>query len=204
MNDRISAIVSNSDTNTEFQGLELQAMAEAISHEDLMYDLNRGKTSRRLLIHGKDDRGEGITYSIYNLFLHLESENYLQKQGGHFRECSNVLVKEHGGKWILFEDGRIIHSASTREELEVKIQSARDSDCYRPADFIVFVPRRTEDLQEQATAEPKSKAAIAVAEIFRAATDREKLEIFKEICDLRIQSFAQRPHRGIGIKFAEE
>jgi hypothetical protein len=58
------------------------------------------------------------------------------------------------------------------------------------------VPRRTEDLQEQAIAEPRSKAVIAVAEIFRAANDREKLEIFKEICDLRIQT--------IGIKFAEE
>jgi hypothetical protein len=196
MNDRINAIISNSNTKREFQGLELEAMSEAISFEDRMYNLNRGKTSRRLLIHGKDDRGEGITYSIYNLFLHLESENYLQKQRGHFRDCLNVLVKEHGGKWILFEDGRIIHSASTREELEVKIQSARDSDCYRPADFIIFVPRRTEDLQEQAMAKPKSKAAIAVAEIFRAATDREKLEIFKEICDLRIQS--------IGIERPEE
>ena len=61
---------------------------------------------------------------------------------------------------------------------------------------IVFVPRRTEDLQEQAMAKPKSKAAISVAEIFKAATDCEKLEIFKEICDLRIQS--------VGIKFAEE
>ncbi|WP_309742035.1 MULTISPECIES: hypothetical protein [unclassified Chamaesiphon] len=196
MNDRISAIISNSKTKREFQGLELEAMSEAISFEDRMYDLNRGKTSRRLLIHGKDDRGEGITYSIYNLFLHLESENYLQKQCGHFRDCLNVLVKEHGGKWILFEDGRIIHSASTREELEVKIQSARDSDCYRPADFIIFVPRRTEDLQEQAMAKPKSKAAISVAEIFQAATDLEKLEVFKEICDLRIQS--------IGIECPEE
>jgi hypothetical protein len=196
MNDRISAIISNSDTNREFQGLELQAMSEAISFEDRMYDLNRGKTSRRLLIHAKDDRGEQITYSIYNLFLHLESENYLQKQRDHFRDCLNVLVKEHGGKWILFEDGRIIHSASTEVDLELKIQSSQDSDCYRPADFIVFVPRRNEDLQEQATAEAKSKAVIAVADIFRAATDREKLEIFKEICDLRIQS--------IGIKFAEE
>ena len=196
MNDRISAIISNSDTNREFQGLELQAMSETISFEDRMYDLNRGKTSRRLLIHGEDDRGEGITYSIYNLFLHLESENYLQKQRGHFRDCLNVLVKEHGGKWILFEDGRIIHSASTREELELKIQSSQDSDCYRPANFIVFVPKRTEDLQKQATAEPQSKAVIAVADIFQAATDREKLEIFKEICDLRIQS--------IGIELPEE
>jgi hypothetical protein len=196
MNDRISAIISNSNTNREFQGLELQAMSEAISFEDRMYNLNRGKTSRRLLIHGQDDRGDRITYSIYNLFLHLESENYLQKQCEHFLECLNVLVKEHGGKWILFEDGRIIHSANTEVDLEVKIQSAKDSDCYRPADFIVFVPRHTEDLQEQATAEPKSKAAIAVAEIFRAATDREKLEIFKEICDLRIQS--------IGIERPEE
>ena len=196
MNDRISAIISNSKTNREFQGLELQAMSETISFEDRMYDLNRGKTSRRLLIHGKDERGDKITYSIYNLFLHLESENYLQKQRDHFHDCLNVLVKEHSGKWILFEDGRIIHSASTREELELKIQSARDSDCYRPADFIVFVPRRTEDLQEQDMAEPKSKAVIAVAEIFRAATDREKLEIFKEICDLRIQS--------IGIERPEE
>ena len=196
MNDRISAIISNSNTKREFQGLELEAMSEAISFEDRMYDLNRGKTSRRLLIHGKDERGDKITYSIYNLFLHLESENYLQKQRDHFHDCLNVLVKEHGGKWILFEDGRIIHSASTEVDLEVKIQSAKDSDCYRPADFIVFVPRRTEDLQEQDMAEPKSKAVIAVAEIFRAATDREKLEIFKEICDLRIQS--------IGIKFAEE
>ena len=196
MNDRISDIIFNSNTKREFQGLELEAMSEAISFEDRMYDLNRGKTSRRLLIHGKDDRGEGITYSIYNLFLHLESENYLQKQRGHFRDCLNVLVKEHSGKWILFEDGRIIHSASTREELEVKIQSAKDSDCYRPADFIVFVPKRTEDLQKQATAEPQSKAVIAVADIFQAATDREKLEIFKEICDLRIQS--------IGIERPEE
>ncbi|WP_373540133.1 hypothetical protein [Chamaesiphon sp.] len=196
MNDRISDIISNSNTKREFQGLELEAMSEAISFEDRMYDLNRGKTSRRLLIHGKDDRGEGITYSVYNLFLHLESGNYLQKQRGHFRDCLNVLVKEHSGKWILFEDGRIIHSASTEVDLELKIQSAKDSDCYRPADFIVFVPRRTEDLQEQAMAEPKSKAAIAVTEIFRAATDREKLEIFKEICDLRIQS--------IGIERPEE
>ena len=196
MNDRISAIISNSKTKREFQGLELEAMSEAISFEDRMYDLNRGKTSRRLLIHGKDERGDKITYSIYNLFLHLESENYLQKQRGHFHDCLNVLVKEHSGKWILFEDGRIIHSASTKEELELKIQSARDSDCYRPADFIIFVPRRTEDLQEQATAEPQSKAVIAVADIFQAATDREKLEIFKEIYDLRIKS--------IGIKFAEE
>ncbi|WP_373543945.1 hypothetical protein [Chamaesiphon sp.] len=45
---------------------------------------------------------------------------------------------------------------------------------------------------------------MAIAQIFQAATDREKLYIFKEICDLRIQSFAQRPHRGIGIKFPEE
>jgi hypothetical protein len=196
MNDRISAIVFNSKTKREFQGLELEAMSEAISFEDRMYDLNRGKTSRRLLIHGKDERGERITYSIYNLFLHLESENYLQKQRGHFHDCFNVLVKEHGGKWILFEDGRIIHSASTKVDLELKIQSSQDSDCYRPADFIVFVPRRTEDLKEQVMTAPKSKAAIAVAEIFQAATDCEKLEIFKEICDLRIQS--------IGIKFAEE
>ncbi|WP_373546602.1 hypothetical protein [Chamaesiphon sp.] len=58
------------------------------------------------------------------------------------------------------------------------------------------MPRRTEDLQEQDMAEPKNKAVIAVAEIFRAATDREKLEIFKEICDLRIQS--------IGIERPEE
>jgi hypothetical protein len=196
MNDRISAIISNSKTKREFQSLELEAMSEAISFEDRMYDLNRGKTSRRLLIHGKDDRGNRITYSIYNLFLHLESENYLQKQRGHFRDCLNLLVKEHGGKWILFEDGRIIHSASTEVDLEVKIQSAKDSDCYRPADFIVFVPRRNEDLKEQVMADSKSKAAISVAEIFQAATDCEKLEIFKEICDLRIQS--------IGIKFAEE
>lgn len=196
MNDRISAIISNSKTKREFQGLELEAISEAIDFEDRMYDLDRGKTSRRLLIHGKDERGEGITYSIYNLFLHLESENYLQKQRGHFHDCLNVLVKEHGGKWILFEDGRIIHSASTREELEVKIQSSQDSDCYRSADFIVFVPRHTEDLQEQATAEPQSKAVIAVADIFRAATDRERLEIFREICDLRIQS--------IGIERPEE
>jgi hypothetical protein len=196
MNDRISAIISNSETNREFQGLELEAISEAISFEDRMYDLNRGKTSRRLLIHGQDERGDRLTYSIYNLFIHLESENYLQKQRGHFHDCLNVLVQEHGGKWILFEDGRIIHSASTKEELELKIQSSQDLDCYRPADFVVFVPRHIEDLQEQAIAEPKSKAAIAVAEIFRAATDREKLEIFKEICDLRIQS--------IGIKFAEE
>jgi hypothetical protein len=196
MNDRISAIISNSKTKREFQGLELEAMSEAISFEDRMYDLNRGKTSRRLLIHGKDDRGDRITYSIYNLFLYLESENYLQKQRGHFRDCLNVLVKEHGEKWILFEDGRIIHSASTREELELKIQSSRDSDCYRPADFIVFVPKHTEDLQEQATTEPQSKAVIAVADIFQAATDCEKLEIFKEICDLRIQS--------IGIERPEE
>jgi hypothetical protein len=196
MNDRISAIVFNSKTKREFQGLELEAMSEAISFEDRMYDLNRGKTFRRLLIHGKDERGERITYSIYNLFLHLESENYLQKQRNHFRDCLNVLIKEHSGKWILFEDGRIIHSASTKVDLEVKIQSSQDSDCYRPADFIVFLPRSTEDLQEQAMVEPKSKAVIAVAEIFRAATDREKLEIFKEICDLRIQS--------IGIQFAEE
>ena len=75
MNDRISAIISNSNTNREFQGLELEAMSEAISFEDRMYDLNRGKTSRRLLIHGKDERGNKITYSIYNLFLHLESED---------------------------------------------------------------------------------------------------------------------------------
>ena len=176
--------------------IQPEAMSEAISFEDRMYDLNRGKTSRRLLIHGKDERGDKITYSIYNLFLHLESENYLQKQRDHFHDCLNVLVKEHSGKWILFEDGRIIHSASTEVDLEVKIQSAKDSDCYRPADFIVFVPRRTEDLQEQDMAEPKSKAVIAVAEIFRAATDREKLEIFKEICDLRIQS--------IGIERPEE
>jgi hypothetical protein len=196
MNDRISTIISNSETNREFQSLELQVMAEAISHEDLMYDLNRGKTSRRLLIYGNDDRGEPITYSIYNLFIYLESENYLQKQRRHFHDCLNVLVKEYSGKWILFENGRIIHSASTKVDLEVKIQSSQDSDCYRPADFIIFVPRRTEDLQEQAMAEPKSKAAIAVAEIFRAATDREKLEIFKEICDLRIQS--------LGIEFPEE
>jgi hypothetical protein len=178
MNDRISAIISNSKTKREFQGLELEAMSEAISFEDRMYDLNRGKTSRRLLIHGKDDRGDRITYSIYNLFIHLESENYLQKQRGHFQDCLNVLVKEHSGKWILFENGRIIHSASTREDLELKIQSAKDADCYRPADFIIFVPRRTEDLQEQAMAEPKSKAAIAVAEIFRAATDREKTDLY--------------------------
>ncbi len=196
MNDRISDIISNSKTKREFQGLELEAISEAIDFEDRMYDLDRGKTSRRLLIHGNDERGEGITYSIYNLFLHLESENYLQKQRDHFRDCLNVLVKEHSGKWILFEDGRIIHSASTREELEVKIQSSQDSDCYRSADFIVFVPRHTEDLQEQATAEPQSKAVIAVADIFRAATDREKLEIFREICDLRIQS--------IGIEHPEE
>ena len=196
MNDRISAIISNSKTKREFQGLELEAMSEAISFEDRMYDLNRGKTSRRLLIHGRDERGDRITYSIYNLFLYLEPENYLQKQRGHFRDCLNVLVKEHGGKWILFEDGRIIHSASTREELELKIQSSQDSDCYRPANFIVFVPKRTEDLQKQATAEPQSKAVIAVADIFQAATDREKLEIFKEICNLRIQS--------IGIERPEE
>ena len=58
------------------------------------------------------------------------------------------------------------------------------------------MPKRTEDLQKQATAEPQSKAVIAVADIFQAATDREKLEIFKEICNLRIQS--------IGIERPEE
>ena len=58
MNDRISAIISNSKTKREFQGLELEAMSEAISFEDRMYGLNRGKTSRRLLIHGEDERGD--------------------------------------------------------------------------------------------------------------------------------------------------
>jgi hypothetical protein len=53
-----------------------------------------------------------------------------------------------------------------------------------------------EDVRIEAPAEPKSKAVIVVADIFRAATDREKLDIFKEICDLRIQS--------IGIEFPEE
>jgi hypothetical protein len=196
MNDRISAIISNSETNREFQGLELEAISEAISFEDRMYDLNRGKTSRRLLIHGQDNRGEQITYSIYNLFLYLEAENYLRKQSGHFQDCLNILVKEHGGKWILFEDGRIIYSGITQEELEAKIRERKDSDYYRPTDFVAFVPLHVEDVQIKAPAEPKSKAVIAIADIFRAATDREKLEIFKEICDLRIQS--------IGIERPEE
>lgn len=101
-----------------------------------------------------------------------------------------------GGKWILFENARIIHSRTTQEELEAKIWERKDSDCYRPADFVAFVPLHVEDLPEQAPAKPKSEVVMAVAEIFQAATDREKLEIFKEICDLGIQS--------IGIEFPEE
>lgn len=186
----------DSKTKREFQGLELEAMSEAISFEDRMYDLNRGKTSRRFLIHGEDEQQNKIFYSIYNLFLYLEAENYIRKQSGHFQDCLNILVKEHGGKWILFEDGRIIYSAITQEEIEAKIRERKDSDYYRPADFVAFVPLHVEDVQIKTPAEPKSKAVIAVAEIFRAATDREKLEIFKEICDLRIQS--------IGIEHPEE
>ena len=135
-------------------------------------------------------------YFIDNSGSRLEAENYLRKQSGHFQDCLNILVKEHGGKWILFEDGRIIYSGITQEELEAKIRERKDSDYYRPTDFVAFVPLHVEDMQIKAPAEPKSKAVIAIAEIFRAATDREKLEIFKEICDLRIQS--------IGIERPEE
>jgi hypothetical protein len=194
--DELSATSQDSQTRAEFQGLELQAMAEITSQEDLMYSLDRHKTSRKLLVHGKDDCGNQISYSVYNLFLYLESENYLKQQNARFHNCLSALIKEHPEKWILFEDGRIIHSAATEEELESKVQKAMDLDYYRPADFIAFVPGCIGDLQAQVVAESKSKGVVTVADIFRAASEREKLDIFKEICDLRIQS--------IGIKFTEE
>jgi NADH:ubiquinone oxidoreductase subunit C len=196
MDDKLNAIIANSRTKVEFQGLELQAMVEVISYADLLYNIDRGKTSRKLLIHGRDEQQNEIVYSIYNLFVYLEAENYLKKQSDHFHDCLNVLVKEHGGKWILFEDGRIIYSGIAKEDLEAKIREKKDLDYYRPADFVVFVPLHVEDVQMETPAEPKSKAVITVTDIFRAATEREKLEIFKEICDLRIQS--------VGIEFPEE
>jgi hypothetical protein len=53
--DELSATSQDSQTRAEFQGLEIQAMAEIISHEDLIYSLDRHKTSRKLLVNGKDD-----------------------------------------------------------------------------------------------------------------------------------------------------
>jgi hypothetical protein len=91
------------------------------------------------IIHTFNYQGEPFTYDIKDLYWNPQAYDYLKEQEKLFNKCLPVLTENYGGKYIVFENDRVIDSDDNEDVLLNRIASSNFYDD-RPAFLCVFVP----------------------------------------------------------------
>ena len=88
-----------------------------------------------------DRNGNSFTYCLKDLFWNPKSHDYLKNQERIFSQYLPELIQHYPGKYIVFENGKVIDSD---EEEMILLNRISENEFYddRPAIFYKFVPRK--------------------------------------------------------------
>jgi hypothetical protein len=91
------------------------------------------------IIHTFNHQGEPFTYDIKDLYWNPQAYDYLKEQEKIFNKCLPALMGNYAGKYIVFENDRVIDSDDNEDVLLSRIANSNFYDD-RPAILCVFVP----------------------------------------------------------------
>jgi Family of unknown function (DUF5678) len=95
------------------------------------------------VIHAVDRDGNRCEYKIEDLIWNPQSYDYIKNQSHSFKLALSELIHEYAGKYVVFEDGKIVDSDLDRDNL---LDRVGETDFYkhREAIYCELVPERLE------------------------------------------------------------
>lgn len=95
------------------------------------------------VIHAVDRDGNSREYKIEDLIWNPQSYDYIKHQSHSFKLALPELIHEYAGKYVVFEDGKIVDSDLDRDIL---LDRVGETDFYkhREAIYCELVPERLE------------------------------------------------------------
>ena len=100
--------------NTAGIGARLQDRGRSLVPHQTSVEPNQSATN---LVHTVDRDGNPFEYQIKDIYPDEDSYRYITNQSKKFEEILPELIAEHGGKYIVFEDGRVIDSDESEDVL---------------------------------------------------------------------------------------
>lgn len=92
---------------TQFQGFAMQTQHEQIS-TDVAIATSKTDLSSIDLVRTVDKNGNPFEYHLKDLYPNEDSYRYITNQSKIFQEYLPELVTKYGGKYVVFEDGKVI------------------------------------------------------------------------------------------------
>jgi hypothetical protein len=98
------------------QSSDMDTFVSAENVEALKSDLLADSKNEDVIDYIDRD-GNPLTYDIKDLYPTAEGYEYVTSQGKIFDNCLPDLVSKYAGKYVVFEDGRVIDSDPTEDVL---------------------------------------------------------------------------------------
>jgi Family of unknown function (DUF5678) len=125
---------------------ELRAQGTLVSNQPLTNGSDMLQPARLLdedVIHAVDRDGNHCEYKIEDLIWNPQSYDYIKNQSNSFKLALPELIHKYAGKYVVFEDGKIVDSDLDRDIL---LDRVGETDFYkhREAIYCELVPERLE------------------------------------------------------------
>jgi hypothetical protein len=125
---------------------ELRAQGTLVPNKPLTNGSDMLQPTRLLdedVIHAVDRDGNHCEYKIEDLIWNPQSYDYIKNQSHLFKLALPELIHEYAGKYVVFEDGKIVDSDLDRDIL---LDRVGETDFYkhREAIYCELVPERLE------------------------------------------------------------
>jgi hypothetical protein len=125
---------------------ELRAQGTLVPNKPLTNGAGIVKPAQLLdedVIHAVDRDGNSREYKIEDLIWNPQSYDYIKHQSHSFKLALPELIHEYAGKYVVFEDGKIVDSDLDRDIL---LDRVGETDFYkhREAIYCELVPERLE------------------------------------------------------------
>jgi hypothetical protein len=123
---------------------ELRAQGTLVPNQPLTNGSDMVQPARLLdedVIHAVDRNGNNREYKIEDLIWNPQSYEYIKHQSHSFKLALPELIHEYAGKYVVFEDGKIVDSDVDRDIL---LDRVGETDFYkhREAIYCELVPER--------------------------------------------------------------
>jgi hypothetical protein len=134
------------DSLIQSLGWEREELETPVQNQPLTNGVGMVKPAQLLdedVIHAVDRDGNSREYKIEDLIWNPQSYDYIRHQSRSFKLALPELIHEYPGKYVVFEDGKIVDSDLDRDIL---LDRVGETDFYkhREAIYCELVPERLE------------------------------------------------------------
>lgn len=134
------------DSLIQSLGWEREELETPVQNQPLTNGVGMVKSAQLLdedVIHAVDRDGNSREYKIEDLIWNPQSYDYIKNQSHLFKLALPELIHEYAGKYVVFEDGKIVDSDLDRDIL---LDRVGETDFYkhREAIYCELVPERLE------------------------------------------------------------